>query len=142
MYAEKQGAMDLWNKLLFCLMQHVIFAGTKIKSDLSRYNWPCGIIRFNSNSGALKQVSIASHFSNLIFSFLGEVSSSLEVTWPHNQEVRIRTFRRSIRIWESPPSFEGNYIYKLVYEILRVRELIMLTRKINITQRHPTRWLL
>jgi hypothetical protein len=50
LYAEKHVAMDLWNKLMFCMMQHVIFARTEIKSDLSRYNWPCGVIRFNFNS--------------------------------------------------------------------------------------------
>jgi hypothetical protein len=71
-------------------MQHVIFAGKKIKSDLSRYNWPCGIIQFNFNSvGASEQVYIMSHFSNLIFSFLREVSSLLGVVWSRDQEVRI-----------------------------------------------------
>jgi hypothetical protein len=72
------------------MMQHVIFAGKKIKSDLSRYNWLCGGIHFNSNSvGALGQVFIVSYFSNLIFSFLGEVSSSLGVVWQRDQEVHI-----------------------------------------------------
>jgi hypothetical protein len=69
----KVKGMDWWNKLVFCVMQHIIFAGTKIKSDLSRYNWPCGVIWFNSNSaGVLGQVFILSSFSNLIFRFLGE----------------------------------------------------------------------
>jgi hypothetical protein len=38
MYAEKQNMVNLWNKHVFCVVQHVIFDGTKIKSDLSRYN--------------------------------------------------------------------------------------------------------
>jgi hypothetical protein len=39
LYAENQVAMDLWSKLMFCMIQHVIFVGIKIKSDLLRYNW-------------------------------------------------------------------------------------------------------
>jgi len=35
--------MDLWNKLVFYVMQHVFFAGTKNKFDLSRYNWHSGV---------------------------------------------------------------------------------------------------
>jgi hypothetical protein len=90
--------MNLWNKFVFCVMQHVIFVGTKIKSNLSRYKWPYGLIPFNCNSvGVLRQVSIVSHFSNLIFSFLGEVSSLLRVVWPHDQEVRI-TYTSRLRI--------------------------------------------
>jgi len=37
------ATMDLWNKLVFYMMQNVFFAGTKNKFDLSRYNWPFGI---------------------------------------------------------------------------------------------------
>ena len=55
-------------------MHHIIFVGTKIKSDLSMYNQSCGIIRFNSNNvGALRQVLIISHFLNLIFGFLRDI---------------------------------------------------------------------
>jgi len=72
-------------------MQYVIFVGIKIKSDLSRYNWSCGIIRFNFNSASvLKQVSIMSHFSDLSFGFLRKVSFLLGVAWPHDQEVYIK----------------------------------------------------
>jgi hypothetical protein len=75
---------------VFCVMQHITFTGTKIKYDLSRYNWPCGVILLYSNSvSALRQVSIVSHFSNLILDFLREVSYSLGVAWPYDQEVPI-----------------------------------------------------
>jgi hypothetical protein len=54
------------------MMQHVIFAGTKIKSDLSRYNWHCGVILLHYNSiGALGQVSIVSHSYQIYFGFPG-----------------------------------------------------------------------
>jgi hypothetical protein len=38
LYAEKQVAMDLRNKLVFCVIQHIILAAKKIKSTLTRYN--------------------------------------------------------------------------------------------------------
>ena len=54
------------------MMQHVIFAGTKIKSDLSRYNWHCGVILLHYNSiGAWGQVSIVSHSYQIYFDFPG-----------------------------------------------------------------------
>ena len=74
-------------------MQHIFFVGTKINSNLSRYDWPYSVIWFNSNSiGFLGQVFIVSHFSNLIFSFHREISSSLEVVWPCDVEVLINYF--------------------------------------------------
>jgi hypothetical protein len=48
----------------------------------------------------LENVSIVSHFSNLIFSFLGEVSSLLGVAWPRDQEDRIR-----VSLWNQVISF-------------------------------------
>jgi hypothetical protein len=50
-------------------MQHIIFAGKK--------------------SNLTQQVFIVSHFSNLILSFFGEVSFSLEFAWSCDQEVHI-----------------------------------------------------
>jgi hypothetical protein len=42
--AEIFRAMDLWNKFVFCVMQHVFFARKKKnKFDSSRYTWPCGV---------------------------------------------------------------------------------------------------
>jgi hypothetical protein len=37
------AVMDLWNKLMFCMMQHVFCVVTKNKFYLSRYNWPCSV---------------------------------------------------------------------------------------------------
>ena len=141
LYAENQVAMDLWSKLMFCMIQHVIFVGIKIKSDLLRYNWSCGVIRFNSNSiGVLGQVSIVSHFSNLIFIFFKEVSFLLGLLEHVIKRDLHQYFYHKIQTWSSLSLRCLGVIFIFIFIYIISFYLIISEWLVRVFNYHKIRW--